>query len=77
MSDKLKSMQEASITESNVIQSMDLYCASIGYPDLKVGIGRSSNASNYNSEQPELDESAFRDYVSKAEFNEPESFQSI
>jgi|GEM_PF-6681587 hypothetical protein len=69
MSDKLKIMQTR-IADGVVkdVDGIELYCASIGYPDLKALPTGGEFRSGCDCEQPELVEPAFRDYVSKAEF---------
>ena len=67
MSDKLKIMQTRTTGDHN-FKEVDLFCASIGYADLKALPDCSRASACVSSEQPELDEFAFSDYVSKAEF---------
>lgn len=69
MSDKLKSMQ-TSITSLITNDEGDLFCASIGYPELRLPANLVCNAPRCTDEQPILDDSAFTDYASKAEFEE-------
>lgn len=65
MSDKLKIMQTR-IDDNHNSKSIEPYSASIGYPDLKSLPNKEGHANCHG--QPELDESAFRDYVSKTEY---------
>lgn len=69
MSDKLKIMQMR-ITTVETNDAGDLFCESIGYPELKLPLNSGCNALCYYDEQPVLDDSVFADYVSKAEFEE-------
>ena len=66
MSEKLKIMQIQISDEG--FENVDLYCASIGYPDLKTLPTIAAFRHQCDNEQPRLDGSAFRDYVSKAEY---------
>lgn len=69
MSDKLKIMQTRIATTSSNDEG-DLFCASIGYPDLKLPASVINDARGFSDEQPIIDDSAFKDYVSKAEFED-------
>lgn len=69
MSDKLKIMQTRIATTSSNDEG-DLFCASIGYPDLKLPANVLHDARGFSDEQPIIDDSAFKDYVSKAEFED-------
>lgn len=65
MSEKLKTVQ--SRVGSNHAQ-VDLHCASIGYPDFRLAESAAPARFNSTHEQPYINDSAFADYVSKAEF---------
>lgn len=69
MSDKLKIMQTPIATKSSNDEG-DLFCTSIGYPDLKLPASVINDARGFGNEQPIIDDSAFKDYVSKAEFED-------
>lgn len=69
MSDKLKIMQTRIATTSSNDEG-DLFCASIGYPGLKLPTNAADHAHRFTDEQPIIDDSAFNDYVSKAEFED-------
>ncbi|HIA54022.1 MAG TPA: hypothetical protein EYN91_18350 [Candidatus Melainabacteria bacterium] len=67
MSDKLKIMQTHIGEGVGHVDKIDPYWASIGYPELKALPTDEEVRSGCDCDQPDLDESAFRDYVSKAE----------
>ena len=67
MSDKLK-IAQSSISGNQEEVDLHLYCASIGYPELKTTHNGTGLISALDCEQPELDESAFRDYATKEDY---------
>jgi hypothetical protein len=67
MSDKLKTMQP---NDSIAEESEDLYCASIGYPELRVQSNAIDASNRQCAEQPLFYGNPFAEYVSKTECEE-------
>lgn len=66
MSDKLKIMQ-TQIADNAHTEETDLFSVSIGYPDLTAP-SKCTEVHQPECKQPELDESALCDHVSKAKY---------